>query len=143
MSETIPKIALLYGSARTNGNAKGLGDWLSQLFTSVVETTTPPPATLEQVDPFSDPWPLGPVAMPTIPRLVTSAEDYPTPALQTWSRLVSSCSGFVILTPQFNHGYPGHLKNALDALANEWIGKPVLVVSYGGHGGGMAAAQLE
>ena len=35
------------------------------------------------------------------------------------------------------------LKNAIDYLFNEWKGKTAMIVSYGGHGGGKAAAQLR
>jgi NAD(P)H-dependent FMN reductase len=49
----------------------------------------------------------------------------------------------VIVTPQYNWGYPGPLKNALDHLYHEWNAKPVLLVTFGGHGGSKAAAQLE
>ena len=43
---------------------------------------------------------------------------------------------------QYNWGYPASLKNALDYLYHEWTGKPAGIISYGGHGGGKAAAQL-
>ena len=56
---------------------------------------------------------------------------------------MSSCSGFIVLTPQHNWGYPGELKNALDHLYWEWRGKPVMLVTYGGHGGGKCASQLK
>lgn len=35
------------------------------------------------------------------------------------------------------------IKNAIDYLYHEWAGKPAMIVSYGGHGGGKAAAQLK
>lgn len=35
------------------------------------------------------------------------------------------------------------LKNAIDYLFHEWAGKPAMIVSYGGHGGGKAAEQLR
>ena len=60
-----------------------------------------------------------------------------------WSRKVAAADGFVFVTPQYNWGYPAPLKNALDHLYNEWSGKPALIVSYGFHGGGKAAAQLR
>ena len=49
----------------------------------------------------------------------------------------------MFVTPQYNWGYPAPLKNAIDYLYNEWKGKPALVVSYGGHGGGKANGQLR
>jgi hypothetical protein len=47
------------------------------------------------------------------------------------------------VTPQYNWGYPASLKNAIDYLFHEWVGKPGLVVSYGGRGGGKCNAQLR
>ena len=47
------------------------------------------------------------------------------------------------LTPQYNWGYPAALKNAIDHLYREWQGKPVLLITYGGHGGGQCGAQLR
>ncbi|OHX14301.1 hypothetical protein BI347_12895 [Chromobacterium sphagni] len=35
------------------------------------------------------------------------------------------------------------MKNALDHLYREWPGKPAVIASYGGHGGGKCAAQLR
>jgi len=56
---------------------------------------------------------------------------------------VSSCSGFVFLTPEYNGGYPGELKNAIDHIYWEWRNKAAMVVSYGGGGGARSAAQLK
>jgi len=50
---------------------------------------------------------------------------------------------FIFVTPQYNWSVPASLKNALDFLFHEWRGKPAGIVSYGGHGGGKAAAHLR
>ena len=47
------------------------------------------------------------------------------------------------MTPQYNWGYPAPLKNAIDHLYKEWVGKPAMIVTYGGHGGDKRAAQLR
>src|SRR5687768_8743438 len=49
----------------------------------------------------------------------------------TWSNLIKAYAGFIIVTPEYNHGYPGVLKNALDYLYTEWNNKPVAFVGYG------------
>jgi NAD(P)H-dependent FMN reductase len=41
----------------------------------------------------------------------------------------------VFVSPQYNWGYPAPLKNAIDHLYKEWLGKPAVIVTYGGHGG--------
>lgn len=61
---------------------------------------------------------------------------------RAWSAEILKHSAFIFITPQYNWGYPAAIKNAMDYLFHEWTGKPTLVVSYGGHGGGKAAAQL-
>jgi NAD(P)H-dependent FMN reductase len=61
---------------------------------------------------------------------------------RAWSTEIRKHSAFIFITPQYNWGYPASLKNAIDYLFHEWGGKPALVVSYGGHGGVRAAAQL-
>jgi NAD(P)H-dependent FMN reductase len=60
-----------------------------------------------------------------------------------WSATVDRADAFVLVTPEYNHGYPASLKNAIDYLNEEWSGKPVGFVSYGGVSAGTrAVAQL-
>lgn len=54
---------------------------------------------------------------------------------------MAAADGFVILTPEYNHGYPASLKAALDALHAEWRAKPAAFVSYGGASGGIRAVE--
>ena len=61
---------------------------------------------------------------------------------ESWSSKIASCDAFIFVTPQYNWGMPAALKNALDHLFHEWGGKPAMVISYGGHGGTIGAAQL-
>jgi len=58
--------------------------------------------------------------------------SYPDKLVQAWSNKVSDADAFLILTPEYNHSYPGVLKNALDLLYSEWSGKPVGFVGYSG-----------
>jgi NAD(P)H-dependent FMN reductase len=69
--------------------------------------------------------------------------DYLNEHTRAWSRKVSEADAIVFVTPQYNWGYPAPLKNALDHLYKEWNGKPTLIVTYGGHGGGKCAQQLR
>lgn len=59
-----------------------------------------------------------------------------------WSHVVTGFDGFIFVFPQYNWGYPGVLKNAVDYLYDEWRNKPATVVTYGTRGGGKAAAQF-
>jgi NAD(P)H-dependent FMN reductase len=58
-----------------------------------------------------------------------------------WAETVEAADGFVLITPEYNHGYPAALKNALDLVYAEWGRKPVAFVSYGGPAGGVRAVQ--
>ncbi len=68
---------------------------------------------------------------------------YVQPHTQKWSAKIAQADAFVFVSPQYNWGYPAVLKNAIDHCHREWRGKPLLVVTYGGHGGGKCAAQLK
>src|ERR1700750_882473 len=37
-----------------------------------------------------------------------------------WSARVDAADAFVMVTPEYNHGYPAPLKNAIDYLHEEW-----------------------
>lgn len=52
--------------------------------------------------------------------------------------------GLIIISPEYNHGYPGSLKRALDVLLKEYIHKTVgfVGVSAGGFGGVRVIEQL-
>jgi NAD(P)H-dependent FMN reductase len=56
---------------------------------------------------------------------------------KTFSETCERADGFVIVTPEYNHGYPGMLKHVLDSNLKEYIHKAVGVcaVSAGGFGG--------
>jgi len=58
-----------------------------------------------------------------------------------WRDEIAALDAFVIVTPEYNHGYPGQLKNALDAVYAPWGHKPVAFVSYGGFASGARAAE--
>ncbi len=61
-----------------------------------------------------------------------------------WSAIVEPSDAFVFVTPEYNHGMPAALKNALDYLSGEWARKPAAIVSYGGVSAGLrAAGQLK
>ena len=77
------------------------------------------------------------------PDIPAAGAPYASAATRRWSELVDAARGVVIVTPQYNWGYPAALKNAIDHLYREWRGKPVLLVTYGGHGGGKCGAQLR
>ena len=46
-----------------------------------------------------------------------------------WHDAIVKADGLVIVTPEYNHGYPGVLKSVLDLLLKEYIHKAVAFVS--------------
>jgi NAD(P)H-dependent FMN reductase len=54
-----------------------------------------------------------------------------------FSAAIERCDGLIIVTPEYNHGYPGLLKHALDMNLKEYIHKAVGIcgVSAGPFGG--------
>ncbi|SYZ74744.1 putative flavoprotein [Candidatus Zixiibacteriota bacterium] len=71
--------------------------------------------------------------------------DDPPPRLQEFADKVNSADGLVIVTPEYNNGYPAPLKNALDYLLPEFKRKPIGIISVSGgpFGGLNALAQLR
>ena len=74
---------------------------------------------------------------PNHPRL----RQYTHQHTKDWSARVSGSDAFVIVTPEYNHGYSPAVKNAIDYLHHEWHYKPVGFVSYGGVAAGTRAMQ--
>jgi NAD(P)H-dependent FMN reductase len=54
---------------------------------------------------------------------------------------VAACEAFLVVTPEYNHGYPAPLKELIDSIGPEWHAKPVAFVSYGGISGGLRAVE--
>jgi len=54
---------------------------------------------------------------------------------------LGQADAFLIVTPEYNHSYPGPLKVVIDAASTQWAAKPVAFVSYGGISGGLRAVE--
>lgn len=52
------------------------------------------------------------------------------PNEQQWVNDMKNADGYLFLTPEYNHGIPAVLKNAIDFLALEASGKPAKIISY-------------
>jgi chromate reductase len=77
-------------------------------------------------------------------------EENPAAAVLELRQAIRQSSGLIISTPEYNHGMPGVLKNALDWASrpsgrSSLLGKPVLFItsSPGASGGVRAHAQLN
>lgn len=65
----------------------------------------------------------------------------PTPAMSAFTGRVAAADAFVVVTPEYNHGYPASLKQAVDFACDEWFAKPAGFVSYGTTGQGLRAVE--
>jgi NAD(P)H-dependent FMN reductase len=68
---------------------------------------------------------------------------YADEAVQRWAGRIARGDAFIVVSPEYNHGYPAVLKNAFDHIYPEWANKPVGFLSYGGAGGARAIEQLR
>ncbi len=69
--------------------------------------------------------------------------NYTVPGAAEWAKKIGEADGYVWVSPEYNHGYPASLKNALDYVYFEWNRKPVSFVSYGTVGGARSIEQLR
>ena len=69
--------------------------------------------------------------------------NYSDEMAKRWVKKVGEADAYIIVAPEYNHGYPAVLKNALDYPYSEWNNKPVGFISYGGVGGARSIQQLR
>ena len=73
--------------------------------------------------------------------LHTSIRVEPSPTIQAISHRVAAADAFVFVTPEYNHSYPASIKAFIDLHVEEWCGKAVGFVSYGGIAGGLRSVE--
>ncbi len=69
----------------------------------------------------------------------------PLPQTLDFAEKIKKADGVIIVTPEYNGGYPASLKNVVDLLYNEWRRKPIAIstVSNGGFGGTQVITSLQ
>jgi NAD(P)H-dependent FMN reductase len=72
-----------------------------------------------------------------------SMGQYSQPHTKAWAAKIDSFDGYVFVTPEYNHGISGALKNAIDFLYREWNNKAAGFVGYGSAGGVRAVESLR
>jgi NAD(P)H-dependent FMN reductase len=60
-----------------------------------------------------------------------------------WAAKINQADGYVFVTPEYNHGMPASLKNAVDWLFSEWNDKAIGFVGYGSAGGARSIEQFR
>ncbi|MCP2340729.1 NADPH-dependent FMN reductase [Actinomadura rupiterrae] len=136
------RLAVIIGSTRRGRFGPTIADW----FTAVARTRDD--LETEVID-------LADVQPPEAPGTASSAADAApaaaasgvpsaAEAIQAFaaaSEALERADAFVIVTPEYNHSFPGGLKDFIDAHLRQWQAKPVAFVSYGGMSGGLRAVE--
>ena len=119
MSTDLPLVQIVIGSVRE----RRFGEPVARWFADVADARTD--LRFELVDLAA--WELPALTTPVPPMMGPSADA----AIRRWGAKVAQADGYVLVTPEYNHGYPASLKNALDHLFAKWGRTPVGFVSYG------------
>ncbi|MCB0918830.1 MAG: NAD(P)H-dependent oxidoreductase [Actinobacteria bacterium] len=126
------KIGIIVGSTRPGRRARPVAEWVHQVASQRTD------ATFELVDVSDYALPLLDEPMPAM-----TGTPYTHAHTLAWSETIRALDGFIIVTPEYNHGTSAALKNALDYLYAEWNNKAVGFVSYGTNGGVRAVETLR
>lgn len=121
MTEPTP-IALILGSTREGRFCETVARWAQG------RLAARPDLTVDVIDPLDF----------DLPRRLAQE---PGPAVLALRERLGAAKAFVVVTPEYNHGYTAGLKALIDAAKAEWVAKPVGFVSYGGVSGGLRAVE--
>jgi NAD(P)H-dependent FMN reductase len=69
----------------------------------------------------------------------------PSKEMLDFAGKIKQADGVIIVTPEYNGGYPASLKNVVDLLYDEWYRKPIAIstVSAGAFGGTQVITSLQ
>jgi NAD(P)H-dependent FMN reductase len=129
------KIAVIVGSTRPGRRGTTVGHWVNDHAQQRDDVPGRVQFDLVELEDFDLPL----LDEPMVP--AAADREYETPQTRAWSQAVDRYDGFVFVTPEYNHGVPAALKNAVDLLGPEWAHKTVAFVSYGTNGGVRAVEQ--
>lgn len=125
------KVAIILGSTRPGRKGEAVARWVHEL------ARTRSDAEFELVDIADYNLPL--LDEPVPPSLGKYTKEH----TRAWSAKIASFDAYVLVTPEYNHGPSGALKNALDFVYREWNNKAAGFVGYGSAGGTRAVEQLR
>src|SRR2546429_4454247 len=125
------KVGIITGSTRTNRKSADVANWVLEAARKRND------AEYELVDIKDFELPLLDEPMPP------SMGQYQQPHTKRWAAKIASLDAFVFISPEYNHGIPAPLKNAIDFLFAKWHNKAAGSVTYGGAGGARAVEQLR
>ena len=125
------KIGIIVGSTRPGRKALDVARWVLDIAGMRAD------AVFELVDIQDFNLPLLDEPVPP------SLGQYTQPHTKAWAAAIAGFDGFVFVTPEYNHGTSGALKNAIDFLYKEWNNKAAGFVGYGSAGGARAIESLR
>ncbi len=125
------KVAIIVGSTRPGRKADAVARWVYEIAGKRKD------AQVEIVDVRDYDLPLLDEPVPP------SMGQYSKPHTKAWAAKINGFDAFVFVTPEYNHGISGALKNAIDFLYREWNNKAAGFVGYGSAGGARAVEQLR
>jgi NAD(P)H-dependent FMN reductase len=125
------RLAIIIGSTRPGRIGEAVANWVYEIARQRND------AEVELVDIQSFNLPL--LDEPAPP----SSGKYSKSHTKAWAEKIGSFDAFVFVTPEYNHGISGALKNAIDFLYAEWNNKAAGFVGYGSAGGVRAVEQLR
>src|SRR5712675_1543360 len=125
------KIAVIIGSTRPGRVGESVAKWVYELTKKRTE------AEFELVDIKDFNLPL--LDEPVPPSLGQYSQEH----TKAWAAKINSFDGYVFVTPEYNHGICGALKNAIDFVYREWNNKAAGFVGYGSAGGVRAVEHLR
>lgn len=125
------KIAVIVGSTRPGRKALDVAKWVLDIAKLRGD------AGFELVDIADFNLPLLDEEVPP------SMGQYKQEHTKRWAATIAGFDGFVFVTPEYNHGTSGALKNAIDFLFAEWNNKAAGFVGYGSAGGARAVESLR
>ena len=125
------KVGIIVGSTRPGRKAEAVARWVHEIARKRTD------ADFEVVDIQDFELPLLDEPVPP------SMGQYSKPHTKAWAAKVDSFDAFVFVTPEYNHGTSGALKNAIDFLFAEWNNKAAGFVGYGSAGGVRAVEHLR
>jgi NAD(P)H-dependent FMN reductase len=125
------KVAIITGSTRPGRKSEAVARWVYDIAVKRSD------ASFEVVDIAAFDLPLLDEPVPPI------MNQYSKPHTKAWAAKIASFDAFVFVTPEYNHGTSGALKNAIDFLYREWNNKAAGFVGYGGVGGTRAVEHLR
>ena len=70
-------------------------------------------------------------------------DDFKNENVKKWWDKISEGDAFLVVGPEYNHGYSAVLKNAFDYIYTPWNNKAIGYVSYGSVGGGRSVEQMR